>query len=188
MSTFVCGIDLGQASDFTAISVVQPARVAVDKTEYRVRWLERIPLGTSYPEQVAHIKQLLERDELAGRTEVIADATGVGRPVIDMLWAAGIDAMPITITGGDASTADARHIPKVNLIACLQVMLQNKVLRFADVPERETLVRELSTFEVKVSAAGRESYNAREGKHDDLVLSLALACYYAERCARPIFM
>jgi hypothetical protein len=48
------------------------------------------------------------------------------------------------------------------------------------VPE---LVKELETFNVKVNIrTAHDSYEAwRESDHDDLVLALALACWWAER-------
>jgi hypothetical protein len=52
--------------------------------------------------------------------------------------------------------------------------------------EIETFVAELSNFRVKISASGHDTYDAwRESVHDDLVLSVALACWWAERPAMP---
>ena len=33
---------------------------------------------------------------------------------------------------------------------------------------------------MKITAAANDTYNAREGQHDDLVLALALACWAGE--------
>ena len=45
-----------------------------------------------------------------------------------------------------------------------------------------TLVRELQNFQVKLTAAANETFGVwREGQHDDLVLAVALACWWAER-------
>jgi hypothetical protein len=47
-------------------------------------------------------------------------------------------------------------------------------------------LRELEDMEVKLSAAGRESYGAmRAGAHDDLVLAVALACWAMGRKHAP---
>jgi len=51
-----------------------------------------------------------------------------------------------------------------------------KGLRYVD-----TLVQELGNFKVKITKHGNDAYEAwREGQHDDLVLSVALACWYGE--------
>ena len=44
-----------------------------------------------------------------------------------------------------------------------------------ELAEAETLVRELQDFRVEFTAAGHLTFNARCGKHDDLVLALAIA-------------
>ena len=41
------------------------------------------------------------------------------------------------------------------------------------------MVRELQDFRVEYSAAGHLTFNARSGKHDDLVLTLAIAVWRA---------
>lgn len=89
------GLDLGQCSDYTAVAVVEraelkgewdPALFAWRKViQLRVRYLERVALGTPYPDVVERIREMTRSGELAGRCRVIADATGVGRPVIEML-------------------------------------------------------------------------------------------------------
>jgi hypothetical protein len=50
-----------------------------------------------------------------------------------------------------------------------------------DLQEAETLIRELGDFKVNYSANGFMSFSAREGKHDDLVLALAIAIWCALR-------
>ena len=53
-----------------------------------LRHVERVPLGTPYPEVVERVRELVTHDELAGRCALAVDATGVGAPVVDMLRAA----------------------------------------------------------------------------------------------------
>src|SRR5262249_30609404 len=48
-----------------------------------------------------------------------------------------------------------------------------------ELSEAETLVRELQDFRVEFTAAGHLTFNARSGKHDDLVLALAIAAWRA---------
>jgi hypothetical protein len=52
-----------------------------------------------------------------------------------------------------------------------------KILR--ELAEAETLVRELQDFRIEFTAAGHLTFNARSGKHDDLVLALAIAVWRA---------
>jgi len=84
------------------------------RVEYRVRHVERIRLGTAYPEVVGW-------GELAGRTTMIVDATGVGTPVVDMLRRAGLGRRiaPVLITGGELQRREQGYymVPKRDLMA-----------------------------------------------------------------------
>jgi hypothetical protein len=73
-------------------------------------------------------------------------------------------------------------VAKLNLISRLQALLQEgrlKILR--SLPEAEALVRELQHFQAQYTDAGHMTFNARSGRHDDLVLALAIAAWYAHR-------
>lgn len=54
-------------------------------------------------------------------------------------------------------------------------------------PLLEVLKGELQTFEVKINPqTAHDSYLAwREGQHDDLVLAVAMACWYREQYGGP---
>jgi hypothetical protein len=49
----------------------------------------------------------------------------------------------------------------------------------AALSDAEPLQEELKDFQRKVSDAGRATYNARTGAHDDLVLAVAIALWWA---------
>jgi hypothetical protein len=122
---------------------------------------------------------------LAG-APLVVDQTGVGRAVVDMLRQAVGWVVPVTITGGHAVTqAEDRswHVPKKELVTCLQVVMQSRRLQIArSLPDAATLVRELQNFQIKITAAANETFGVwRDGQHDDLVLAVALACWWAER-------
>src|SRR4051794_37761942 len=91
---FVVGLDLGQAADLTALAVVERT-----PTGYAGTYLARTR-GRPYPEIVAKVADLMRRPPLAGSSRLAVDATGVGRPVMDMLRGAGLDPFAVTITGG----------------------------------------------------------------------------------------
>jgi hypothetical protein len=186
---YTVGLDLGQAADFTALAVLEWPLVSVtaQTPPYALRHLRRFPLGTAYTRIVPEVAALLGQAPLAGSVKLVADQTGVGRAVVDMLRrAAPCGVVPVTITGGSAVTEaedGSWHVPKKELVTCLQVLLQGRRLLVGrSLPEAGTLVRELENFRVKITAAAHETFGAwREGQHDDLVLAAALACWWAER-------
>jgi hypothetical protein len=75
------------------------------------------------------------------------------------------------------------RVPKRDLVSVIQVGLQNKILKIASqLPDAETLIRELQNFTVKITDAANDTYGAwREGTHDDLVLAVALAVWKANQ-------
>lgn len=154
--------------------------IRVDASLFQCGHLERLPLGTPYPAIVAHVAQLLMK--LPAGTELAIDYTGVGRPVYDLFLTAGLSPIGVLITGGTGETQDGmvHNVPKLVLVSRLQALLHEgrlKILR--DLAEAATLVRELQDFRVEFTAAGSLTFNARAGRHDDLVLALAIAAWRA---------
>jgi hypothetical protein len=187
---YYCGLDLGQAADFTALAIAErtegpdPANPNRRVPLFAVRHLQRWARGTAYPEIVEAVRTLAGVPPLPGCTLVV-DATGVGRAVVDLFRAAR-PALPcrlraVTITAGQHAAAGAagETAPKKDLVACLQVLLQSRRLAIAkELPDAAVLRKELQHFKVKVTTAGNETFEAwRERDHDDLVLAVALACW-----------
>ncbi len=186
---FLLGLDLGQVQDFTALAVVERVEAedaATKPPRYEVRHLERPPLGTGYPQIAARVGEVLRRlPSRPRRPRLVVDATGVGRPVVDMLRQSGLEPIAITITAGDTPSwvGGGWRVPKRDLVSTLAVLLQTGRLKVAkELPDAATLVNELLNFRVKISVGGHDSYEAwREGVHDDLVLAVSLAVWYGER-------
>src|SRR6266851_2416271 len=199
-----CGLDLGQVHDPTALAVLETSEISIGRSLVTYDWiivkrhsfrhLERLPLGLDYPTVVEHVRRLISRPELSRRKTLVVDATGVGRPVVDLLRRAQLPCrlMPVTITAGDRETSEcgAWRVPKRDLITGLLVLLQREEIDICGhLPESETLVKELSNMRIKVSLGGQDTYGTwREGEHDDLVLAAALACWRAfQKTPPPIF-
>ena len=202
---FVLGVDLGQSRDYTALVVNEvgtfervtqqhvPGELASREARrqrivrHNIRWIERLPLGTSYPDIVRRVCDVMDRLPPMPRKPVLCvDSTGVGRPVLDAMREAGLRPLGVTITGGSAETQrswDDVSVPKKVLASLLHVALDNRRLKFAaGLPELDNLTRELASFRVKATASRNETFEAwREREHDDLVLALALSVWAAER-------
>jgi hypothetical protein len=211
---FFCGLDLAQASDYTASVLIErienesmliPSEkgyrlngyeetpVAPELPHYHVRGLYRYPRGTLYPAIVKNMNDRMRKPPLFDDSVLVLDGTGVGAAVVDMFRVhpdRPCPIVPVLITAGAGVRFEAPywHVAKINLVAAIQRVLQEERLKIADVPERVTLLAELQNFQVKITASANATYGAgegwREGAHDDLVLALALALWYAER-ARP---
>ncbi len=152
---YVIGVDLGQSNDFTAVTIVERTReVLLDQPKpvsYAIRHLQRFKLATPYPDQVLMIGAIIKSLPPAPNKPVlVVDATGVGRPIVDLMAKAGLYPVAVTITAGanETSAGDFRYgIPKRNLVSCLQVAFQSGRLKIArGLPEAETLVNETHEF------------------------------------------
>lgn len=151
----------------------------------QIRHLERLPLGTSYPRVVERVGSLMAQEPLASRrTALVVDGTGVGTSVVDSLIEAGLRPTPVTIHGGDRVRPDGsggHRVPKRDLVSAVQVLLQSGRLKIASsLPEAATLKAELLNFRMKIDPkTAHDSYSHwREGDHDDLVLSAAVALWF----------
>src|SRR5690606_27450345 len=136
---YLVGVDLGQAHDYTAVTILERITLPTEDGDwgraepevlYKARHLERFDLGTPYPAQVDRIRRLVTAtrqlfNPVTGEpayTRLVVDQTGVGRPVVDMLSAAGLDLTAVTIHGGDQTIKDGRsyRVPKRELVSVLQ--------------------------------------------------------------------
>lgn len=203
MARFTVGVDLGQASDFTALCVLDrqtarlepsvlepykfthPAETEPAPDEYHAVHLERIR-GRSYPSIVAGVESMMGAAPLAGNSRLVLDRTGVGRAVFDMFVDAGLHPVGISIHGGDAVTEDdgGFRVPKRDLVGVVHRFMSERRLKTAPgLLLKDVLEDELGNFRYKLNAAtAHDSYSAwREAEHDDVVLAVSLALWWAER-------
>ena len=192
MYSFYIGVDLGKSQDYTAITIMQQNIIYKSLNTkipiYEVRHLERIKLGTPYPKIVDRLGKLLQKPEIYHKQKVmLIDQTGVGKPVVDMLRQADLcTILGITITGGHEVTEvdGGFHVPKKELVAALQVLIQSERIKIAkDLEFADILKKEILNFKVKLDErTGHESFEAwREQEHDDMVLSTAIVAWYCCR-------
>jgi hypothetical protein len=197
------GVDLGQSRDPTAIAVVETEKLVrcwrderdrigqeVEGVVHRVRHLERLPLNMPYPMQVAHVRRLvmspLLKGEGSGPPALVIDETGVGKAVADMFEADGLRPERVWITAGleegRGASPRSHRVPKIQLVSRLQAALHASDVKFAPaLAEAPTLEHELAEFRMRFTPGGSAVFGAREGRHDDLVLAVAIALWWASR-------
>jgi hypothetical protein len=204
------GIDVGQQADPTAIAVTElqwrgapQVGKAAPKVwgHHVVRHLERLDLGTPYDKIVERLvaivtsvhERVTEINRIGGYTLgdkeyadmlVYLDATGVGKPVADLMKAAGVPVMPVYFTHGDRrnllrnemTRQQYVHLGKAYLVSRLQVLLQYNRIHLPRTQEAVVLARELRDYEIKVDKDANDKYGAfKVGTHDDLVTALGLS-------------
>ncbi len=148
------GIDLARVQDWTVLTGINRANFTVD---YFDRFNQ-----IDYQLQKARIEATLRRYNNA---EANVDATGVGDPIVEDLQKRGLAVNGVTLT--EAS--------KANIITNLAIHIEQGKIK---IPKAMTeLIEELRIFGFEVTKAGRTRYSAPEGRHDDCVISLALALW-----------
>ena len=182
---YVVGLDLGPAAEPTGLAVVE--RVPAGKgLEYAVRHLVRFPPGTSFATIATTLGEVIDKGGLA-KPPIIVDVTAVGPKVLPVVrreskqhWI-----VPVVLTAGlKAEEVDRTwRVPQRDLVTGLQLLLQERRLKVAPgLPEADLLVRELTAFRAKVTLnADADVADWRANPGDDLVLAIALACWWGVR-------
>jgi hypothetical protein len=202
MGNFTVGLDLAKERDYTALAVVERLEISTGwhpshygefretfEDSFECRHLERLPLGTPYTAVVAHVCELMDRPPLKYETELVFDKTGIGSSVSDLFSEAYFERrlahrpFGVTITSGEE--ARGGHVPKKDLVSNLITLREKKKLTFArGMPFLEELDKEIRSFSVKLTARGNVTFEGK-GRHDDLVIALALACLFRHGKGMP---
>lgn len=174
-----------------------------DESEFHLRGLHRFALRKPYPQIVREVSgrlagspfsivKLPNGQLMKTSTPIflVIDKTGCGAAVFDLFkedrfLESRVDVIGVSITGGQNVSNDnsgSYNVPKRELILSLVVELQTGNLKIAkSMPEVQNLVAELRDFELRFTAKANETYNAKNGQHDDLVLATALGLWSAKR-------
>jgi hypothetical protein len=187
---YCLGVDIGLSVDPTAMCAMRHRKfvevtVRGEETfireEFQVIGLRRLPLGISYVEQMEAVALALHAAPL-NNCPLIMDDTGVGRGVTEIAERIGLRPIKVTITSGEKAEPKGKRqwsVPKQVLISPLNGRLHTKELKFSSqLSEAGAMADEMRNFRQKVSEAGRATYAARVNRHDDLVLSVALALWH----------
>ncbi len=203
------GVDLAQSRDRTALVALETfkpelevsveqfnqmntvnralrGRVRMPRSQlhHQISHIQRFPPGISYPEQVTALLRAADALSTEEQARLVIDATGVGRPVVDMVrQACDYPVTAVTITGGSEVVKSGRNaaVPKTDLVGCVEVVLSTRRLHCEPgLPHSADLDHELRSFGYEMSPTGRPKY-AGKGAHDDLVTALSLALWGSER-------
>ena len=205
------GLDLGGKVDFTALAILEQVKLSQCYLEaktggglahyalpkevslgyaYTIIHAEQFPLGMNSFDVVERLKQRLTHPRVAGNIVTAFDTTGAGSTDVALarsgIRGEGVECVEIVITSGHKAAKKDNltyTVPKQDLSNITAVFLETNRLRIAGgMAEKDTLLNELDNFGRSISeATGYESTGARAGRHDDLVLAVALALWFAEK-------
>ena len=195
---FHVGVDLGKRKNYSAVAVVEECVWATgeqDRVSYApvvkklamLHYIQRLGKGLEYLQVVEKVQKLLLGPQLRDEEVVLAlDATGVGEPVFEMVqkmyWdvqaqrGKWLNLAAVVFTNGQETTWKNYHafVPKNTLLEGLQLDLELGKLRFPEgLAGLGELQGELRNMNREMGV--KQQRWVSMGKHDDLVMALALA-------------
>lgn len=156
--SYIAGIDLGRKNDFTVVSILDTSKDPVEQVH-----IERFT-EVGFNIQLGRIKTIIDQ---WGIDKTYMESNSFAMPLVEDLQNAGYSVTPVYVTSGN----------KTDIIDSLSANMQRGKLRILNTANRLGAIQmsELQAYEMKRSATGHVSYGAKNGWHDDTVMSLALA-------------
>jgi len=184
--SYIISLDPAQLHDYSALTVLEKS----EKT-YRIVSLKRRQ-HLPYTEIVLWAKKVYLnpkfREDIAHRPTFILDVGGVGRALRDMFTAAQVPVTGIQLTGGDTESREGNiyRVSKSFVIGkFLAAWDEGRVLMPSSASFLNMFQGELRAFKGEMSSMGRARFEAEQGEHDDLIMSVAQAVWWAESRPKP---
>jgi hypothetical protein len=148
----VLGCDLARVRDYTVVVALNSLRQVIEIQRFRrVDW-------------ALQVQRIVEMYERLRALRIAVDSTGVGDPIAELLWRQHLLVDSVKMTSES----------KAELIDRLSLVLDRGEIT---IPRDEALIAELWDFQSTERDSGHDRLEASEGKHDDLVIGLALAVH-----------
>ena len=200
---FLVGLSVGQGSQPSAVAVLErlPPPCAGERHSFACRYLRRWPpASTGYPTLVADLTAMLNGTVLAGANLVVEAGPSI-RAVLALLWKhrlrARLRPVEVKASAEDTYVDGLWRVSKASLIETTRAILQEERLVFdeqmppevrASTPSAQTIYHALLTYPYNKTPVANDAFASREGADDDLILSVALACWFGERCWQTLWV
>ena len=153
LAMYQLGVDLAKYNDYTVISPFNLNDFHLLKQDSFNQM--------DYNLQKARIENAYLR---YNKGRIIIDSTGVGEPVFDDLLSRGLNIEPFRFS----------KTTRTDLLKNLQILSEPDRIK---IPNDETLINELKSMSYELSQTGSTIIKVPDGKHDDRIMSLALAVW-----------
>jgi hypothetical protein len=195
------GVDLAKSLDFTSFAIIHMAwdRSIMD-FRYHLKGLDRIR-GVNYPQIVDLIINTVERLKKESKNpnmhsdgpHLCLDTSGLGAPIKDYLEQRRVffggkyqqALFPVVFTGGEAARLDTTtwnyNISKTLIFGNFLSLMQHRRFDYAaDLQALPLLEQEIGSFKQHLTPAGKTTFNAESGAHDDLLCAIAILLIIGE--------
>jgi hypothetical protein len=170
---YYAGLDLGKQMDYSVLVVVQKS----PNGEVRLMHKRQFPLGTGYPEVIGYVARA---QQVFNFESLHVDKGGIGDAIVDELYniqVRGVQGVFFTET------------EKEGMLNNLKLLMEKRLLKIAG--DDKTLIAQLNEqqYEYLQPKTAQERIHLKfwhpQGRHDDQLMALALACRSAQQAAPP---
>lgn len=198
-NVWAAGIDLGKSIDPTTCAILRkeqrPIDVlpgdpnhALDKNlrqqlgppKIFVEFAGRVPLKVDYVEQAKRLRELSQMEPY--KTECkdwIADASGVGRAMLDILDTVGLHTTRVTLvsSGGELKADGTVTLSKKDLIGAFSAAFAQRQIKISPtLPDYVEIMKQVRAMQAAATASSAVTFNG-VGAHDDYVTAFGLALW-----------
>jgi hypothetical protein len=200
-SDFLIGLSVGQGLQPTGIAVLERFPGDHGSRSYACRYLRRWRFpATRYPVLVSALNEMLEDPRLKGSNLIVEAGPGI-RAVVAHLrkkrLRACIQPVELRASADDGYVEGLWRAAKASVIETTRQVMQEDRLIFDDrmppevmvnTPSAQTIYHALLNYPYNRTPAANDAFASREGADDDLILAVALACWYGEHCMRELWI
>jgi hypothetical protein len=170
---YYAGLDLGKQVDYSVLAIVQRR----PNGEIRLVHKQQFPLSTNYPEVIGYVARA---EQIFGFESLHVDKSGIGDAVVDELnriQVRGVEGVFFT------------DVEKENMLNNLKLLMEKKLLKIDG--DDKTLIAQINEQQYKYlePKTAQERIHLKfwhpQGRHDDQLMALALACRSATRAPPP---
>lgn len=170
---YYAGLDLGKQVDYSVLTVVQKT----ENNDVRLIHKRQFPLGTNYPEVIGYVARA---EQIFNFENLSVDKGGIGDAVVDELQRIQIR----SVEGIFFTDAE-----KENMLNNLKLLMEKKLLKILG--DEKQLIAQMNEqqCEYMQPKTAQERIHMKfwhpQGRHDDQLMSLALACRAATQAPLP---
>jgi len=192
---FLVGLDIAQAQDRNAYSILLDGRVPfydengrqeLTKRRREIVRADHLP-AMSYADLAIVARNLMMDPAIAGRAYLVVDSSGVGRAFCDLLDSKSVQHTRVQMVAGENETeAKERgrtfnNVGRTRLLSALNSAIHTGDLSIGNFEARDLMRQELESFEADVGSTGRVRIEGgTKFGHADLAVSASLALWLSD--------
>jgi hypothetical protein len=197
---FLVGLSVGQGARPSGMAILERQKRGNAPATYTCCYLRRWPLATNYPSLQSYLERIFSDSRLTD-PYLILEAGPSTRAILSFFrrqrLPAKMLAVEVKTSAEDRKVEGLWKVGKGTVIETARHVIQEHQLIFDEqmppeviktTPTAQTVYQALATYTYNETAMVNEAFASRDGEYDDMVLAVALACWYGESSLRTFEM